>query len=206
MISSSDRVQVAYPLLASAGQVWDAISDAGKFGIWFGAELHGQFAANANLAGKLVPTNSHPGLGRAQQRYLGSTFTISIDRVDPAAHPVVSLATGGYCFGGELPGRARDARLIRTGRDRRPAVDRPGRVTLPVAPARAGDARGEIPQQHEGPPPYSPPVVRNTPMPRSGNPATHASLIAISRSALCADPAALSATGGHADQPALRDR
>ena len=64
--------------LAFARQVWDAISDAGKFGIWFGAELHGQFAANANLAGKLVPTNSHPGLGRAQQALPGSTFTISI--------------------------------------------------------------------------------------------------------------------------------
>src|SRR5450432_3965974 len=83
MISSGDQVQVAYPLLASPDQVWDAISDAGKYGLWFGAELDGQFAANASLAGKLVPTNSHPGLGRAQQAYLGSTFMISIDLIDP---------------------------------------------------------------------------------------------------------------------------
>jgi uncharacterized protein YndB with AHSA1/START domain len=83
MISSGARVQVAYPLLTSPGHVWDAISDAGTFGIWFGAELDGHFAANAKLAGKLVPTKSHPGLGRTQQPYLGSTFTISIDRIDP---------------------------------------------------------------------------------------------------------------------------
>jgi uncharacterized protein YndB with AHSA1/START domain len=83
MISSGDRIHVVYPLLASPGQVWDAISDAATFGIWFGAELDGQFAAHANLAGKLVPTNSHPGLGRAQQPYLGSTVTISMHRIDP---------------------------------------------------------------------------------------------------------------------------
>jgi uncharacterized protein YndB with AHSA1/START domain len=83
MTSSGARVHVSYPLHLSPSQVWEAISDADTFGIWFGAELDGQFAANANLAGKLVPTNSHPGLGRAQQPYLGSTFTISMDRIDP---------------------------------------------------------------------------------------------------------------------------
>lgn len=83
MTGSGDRVQLTYPLLASPRQVWDAISDADMFGIWFGAELDGQFAANAVLAGKLVPTNSHPGLGRAQHPYLGSTFTISMDQIDP---------------------------------------------------------------------------------------------------------------------------
>ena len=83
MTSNGDRVQVSYPLLASIDRVWAAVSDAGQFGIWFGAEFDGEFAANANLAGKIVPTNSHPGLGRAQQPYLGSTVTISIARLDP---------------------------------------------------------------------------------------------------------------------------
>lgn len=83
MTGSGDRPHLTYPLLASSHQVWNAISDANTFGIWFGAELDGQFAANAVLAGKLVPTKSHPGLGRAQRPYLGSTFTISIDRIDP---------------------------------------------------------------------------------------------------------------------------
>jgi len=67
MTGSGDRVQLTYPLLASPRQVWDALSDADMFGIWFGAELD----------------SSHPGLGRAQQPYLGSTFTISMDQIDP---------------------------------------------------------------------------------------------------------------------------
>lgn len=83
MTSSSDRLHVAYSLRASPAQVWAAISDAAKFGLWFGAELAGPFAAGATMTGKLVATDSHPGLGRAQQPYLGSTFRISIDRFDP---------------------------------------------------------------------------------------------------------------------------
>ena len=45
--------------------------------------LAGPFTAGVALTGKLVATDSHPGLGRAQQPYLGSTFRISIDRFDP---------------------------------------------------------------------------------------------------------------------------
>lgn len=33
MTSSGDRIQVAYPLLAPPDQVWDALSNAGTFGI-----------------------------------------------------------------------------------------------------------------------------------------------------------------------------
>jgi uncharacterized protein YndB with AHSA1/START domain len=82
-MTSSDRLHVAYPLRATPGQVWAAISDAAKFGIWFGGELAGQFAAGTTITGKVVATDSHPGLGRAQQPYLGSTFRISIDTLDP---------------------------------------------------------------------------------------------------------------------------
>jgi uncharacterized protein YndB with AHSA1/START domain len=72
-----------YLLRAPRDQVWDAISDASHFGFWFGAEIDGQFAPGAVLTGRIIPTRTHPGIGRAQKPYLGATFEISIVSVEP---------------------------------------------------------------------------------------------------------------------------
>ena len=83
MASSTDCIHVTYPLHARRGRVWEAISDAGPFGFWFGAEINGKFAVGTPLTGRIVPTRSHPGIGRAQKPYLGTTFEVSVDRVEP---------------------------------------------------------------------------------------------------------------------------
>ena len=83
MASSTDCIHVTYPLHARRGRVWEAISDAGQFGFWFGAEINGKFAVGTPLTGRIVPTRSHPGIGRAQKPYLGTTFEVSVDRVEP---------------------------------------------------------------------------------------------------------------------------
>jgi uncharacterized protein YndB with AHSA1/START domain len=87
-----------YPLRAPRDRVWDAISDVGHFGFWFGAEIDGQFAPGAVLTGRIIPTRAHPGIGRAQKPYLGTAFEISIVSVEPARrfifcwHPVAAAA------------------------------------------------------------------------------------------------------------------
>jgi uncharacterized protein YndB with AHSA1/START domain len=73
-----------YPLRAPRDRVWDAITDTGHFGFWFGAEIDGQFAPGAVLTGRVIPTRAHPGIGRAQKPYLGTAFEISIVTVEPA--------------------------------------------------------------------------------------------------------------------------
>ncbi len=97
MLNHTDHIQTTYLLRAPHDRVWQAISDAEQFGTWFGAELDGPFAAAARLTGRIVPTKADPGIGRAQKPYLGTTFELIIDRVEPMRrfsfrwHP---LATG----------------------------------------------------------------------------------------------------------------
>ena len=85
-----------YLLRAPRDQVWDAISDAGHFGFWFGAEIDGQFAPGAVLTGRVIPTQAHPGIGRAQKPHLGKAFEIRIVSVEPVRrfsfrwHPVTT--------------------------------------------------------------------------------------------------------------------
>lgn len=85
-----------YPLRAPRDRVWDAISDAGHFGFWFGAEIDGQFAPGEALTGRVIPTRAHPGIGRAQKPYLGTAFEIRIVSVEPLRrfsfrwHPVAA--------------------------------------------------------------------------------------------------------------------
>jgi uncharacterized protein YndB with AHSA1/START domain len=81
--AAADGLRVVYLLRAPAGQVWDAMTDTRKFGFWFGARLDGVFAEAAELTGRLVPTQVHPGLGRAMKPYLGITFTLSVERFEP---------------------------------------------------------------------------------------------------------------------------
>jgi uncharacterized protein YndB with AHSA1/START domain len=82
-LRAADGLRVTYVLSAPAGQVWDALTDAEKFGSWFGARLDGVLTEAAELTGQQVPTRAHPGLGRAMKLCLGTTFTLSIDQFEP---------------------------------------------------------------------------------------------------------------------------
>lgn len=83
--TAADGLRVVYLLRAPAGQVWDAITNPATFGFWFGARLDGVFAEAAELTGRLVPTQVHPGLGRAMKPYLDATFALSVERFEPGA-------------------------------------------------------------------------------------------------------------------------
>lgn len=98
----SNRIEAIAVLRASHDRVWRAISDAKLFGAWFGAEIDGPFTATARLTGRIVPNRADPGIGRAQRPYLGTTFELSIDRVEPMRrlsfswHPLATDHGAGY--------------------------------------------------------------------------------------------------------------
>jgi uncharacterized protein YndB with AHSA1/START domain len=50
---STDRIEKQILLRAAPERVWRAISDAVRFGSWFGVEFDGPFTEGARLTGKL---------------------------------------------------------------------------------------------------------------------------------------------------------
>lgn len=71
-MSSTDRIEKSVFLRASRARVWEALSDAEKFGEWFGVKLNGAFSPGARLQGKVMI----PG-------YEDCKFEITIERVEP---------------------------------------------------------------------------------------------------------------------------
>jgi uncharacterized protein YndB with AHSA1/START domain len=83
MLDRTDHIEASYILRAPRDRAWHAISDAQQFATWFGSEIDGQFAAAALLTGRITATRVDAGIGRAQKPYLGTTFELSVDRVEP---------------------------------------------------------------------------------------------------------------------------
>ena len=57
---TSDRIEKHFQVSAKRSRVWQAISDAGEFGAWFGMKLDRPFTAGATVIGRLtIPTYEH---------------------------------------------------------------------------------------------------------------------------------------------------
>lgn len=83
MSDDTDRIVKQVLLRAPLARVWQAISDAQRFGTWFGAEFDGGFVAGARLTGRIVPTQVDPDVAAMQAPYAGTPFEISIERIEP---------------------------------------------------------------------------------------------------------------------------
>lgn len=69
---STDRIEKKVFLRAPRTRVWQALSDAEKFGEWFGVKLNGTFAPGARLRGKVtIPGYEH------------YSFELTVERVEP---------------------------------------------------------------------------------------------------------------------------
>jgi uncharacterized protein YndB with AHSA1/START domain len=79
----TDRIQKQIVLRAPRERVWSAISDAKKFGTWFGVEFDGPFVAGSRLSGKIAPTKVDPEVAKMQQPYAGKRFEFSVERIEP---------------------------------------------------------------------------------------------------------------------------
>lgn len=80
---TTDRIEKQIVLHAPLDRVWRAISDAGEFGSWFGAEIDGAFVAGAAAIGRIVPTKVDPAVARLQEPHRGAAFMIMVTRIEP---------------------------------------------------------------------------------------------------------------------------
>jgi uncharacterized protein YndB with AHSA1/START domain len=80
---SPDRIEMQALLHAPIEKVWQAISEAEKFGSWFGVRFDGPFEAGQPLSGKITPTTVDPEVAESQKPYEGAAFNITVERIEP---------------------------------------------------------------------------------------------------------------------------
>jgi uncharacterized protein YndB with AHSA1/START domain len=80
---STDRIEKKLLLRAPRQRVWRALSDSAEFGTWFGMKFDGPFTPGACLRGTIVGTAVDAEVAKAQKKYEGIPFEITIDRIEP---------------------------------------------------------------------------------------------------------------------------
>jgi len=77
------KIEKKIVLKAAREQVWSAISDASRFGQWFGVEIDGAFVAGREAVGRIVPTKVDPDVARLQEPFRGVPWRVTIERIEP---------------------------------------------------------------------------------------------------------------------------
>jgi len=95
----ADRIEKNILLAAPRERVWRAVSEAQRFGHWFGVQFDGPFVAGARLQGRITPTRVDPQVALMQAPYAGMTFEFLVERIEPPA----CIAFGWHPFA-VLPG------------------------------------------------------------------------------------------------------
>lgn len=83
MSSMTDYIEKRVLLRAPRERVWRAISEAKRFGTWFGIEFDGEFVAGTRLNGRISGTKVDPDVAKLQQPAIGLPFEFRIERVEP---------------------------------------------------------------------------------------------------------------------------
>jgi uncharacterized protein YndB with AHSA1/START domain len=83
MMNDTDRIEKKVLLAAPRERVWRAISEAQRFGFWFGMEFDGGFAAGTRVTGRIVPTQVDADIAQKQEAFRGKPFEIVVERVEP---------------------------------------------------------------------------------------------------------------------------
>ncbi|MGC2943088.1 SRPBCC family protein [Burkholderia ambifaria] len=83
MTQPTDRIEKQTLLAAPLARVWEAVSNAGEFGTWFGVTFDGPFAAGQSMFGRITPTLVDDDVAKAQEPYAGTVFEIVVDRIEP---------------------------------------------------------------------------------------------------------------------------
>jgi uncharacterized protein YndB with AHSA1/START domain len=80
---NTDRIEKTIVLRAPVERVWRAISEAERFGSWFGMAFDAPFAEGARLTGRIVPTTVDAEVAKMQEPFEGHPFEIFIERIEP---------------------------------------------------------------------------------------------------------------------------
>lgn len=83
MTAHSDRIEKKVLLEAPHERVWKAISDARRFGTWFGMKLDGQFEAGQRIKGCIVPTKVDAEVAKMQEPWAGAPCDLLVETVEP---------------------------------------------------------------------------------------------------------------------------
>jgi uncharacterized protein YndB with AHSA1/START domain len=83
MSNVTDRIEKKMLLRAPRERVWKAVSEAKRFGYWFGMEVDGEFSPGARMTGRIVPTKVDPEIAKMQEEYRGYPFVIVVERIEP---------------------------------------------------------------------------------------------------------------------------
>jgi uncharacterized protein YndB with AHSA1/START domain len=78
-----DRIEKKVLLNAPLERVWRAISDAQRFGAWFGMEVEGGFVEGQRVRAKIRPTRVDAEVAEMQKPYDGVAFDLWVERVEP---------------------------------------------------------------------------------------------------------------------------
>jgi len=77
------RIQKSALLRAPLGVAWAAVSDARRFGSWFGVEFDRGFEEGAIITGRIVPTTVDPEVAKLQEPHRGKPFTFVVEGIEP---------------------------------------------------------------------------------------------------------------------------
>ncbi|SHG77972.1 Uncharacterized conserved protein YndB, AHSA1/START domain [Kaistia soli DSM 19436] len=80
---TTDEIKKEIVLRATRERVWNALTESGEFGIWFGVRIDGPFIAGHEAVGHIVPTEVDPEVAKLQEPYRGTIFRIRIEQIDP---------------------------------------------------------------------------------------------------------------------------
>jgi len=83
LLMESNQIEKRIVLKATRERVWQAISEAARFGSWFGVEFDGPFVAGTWVSGRMVPTMVDPEVAQLQEPHKGKRFQIYIERIEP---------------------------------------------------------------------------------------------------------------------------
>jgi uncharacterized protein YndB with AHSA1/START domain len=79
---STDRIEKKILLHAPLNRVWRALSDSTEFGTWFGMKFDSPFKPGAKMRGMIVPTTMNAEVAKAQKKYEGTPFEITIEQME----------------------------------------------------------------------------------------------------------------------------
>lgn len=78
-----DSIEKKIVLRASRARVWDALTDAKKFGVWFGVDFAGPFVPGQRLLGRVRATQVDAAIAKEQEPYVGKRFEVTVDAIEP---------------------------------------------------------------------------------------------------------------------------
>jgi uncharacterized protein YndB with AHSA1/START domain len=79
----SDRIEKEVLLRAPLSRVWQALTNAKEFGIWFGVVFDGPFVAGSPVWGTVTMTKMDDEIAKHQKPYEGMRFQVFVERIEP---------------------------------------------------------------------------------------------------------------------------